>query len=275
MKKFLFTALKIVLFFIGWAVLIGIIDIPNDNPALWRFFAELTPLIVIVFFTAIFLLIEKKSIKIPLKKNIIKGFLIGTVIGFVWIGIASAILILSKQLIIVEKNDIPSLWLWIISAFLNVIMQEFLVRGYIYQLLKTRYNLLTAVIFTTALFTFLHGGAFEAGVVPVINVITMCLFVDALYESEKTLLAPIMAHAIWNIVGALFVGGVSLADDYPHMFTLFASQNTLLSGGDYKIEASIVVTVINIALIILFYIRYRKNIKTKKDNFNTKVPNHS
>ena len=75
MKKFLFTALKIVLFFIGWAVLIGIIDIPNDNPALWRFFAELTPLIVIVFFTAIFLLIEKKSIKIPLKKNIIKGFL--------------------------------------------------------------------------------------------------------------------------------------------------------------------------------------------------------
>lgn len=65
-----------------------------------------------------------------------------------------------------------------------------------------------------------------------------------------------MAHAVWNIVGALFLGGVSLADDYPHLLTLSASANTLLSGGSYKIEASIVTTILNIALMVLFYFRY-------------------
>ena len=57
MKKLLITILKIVVFFIGWAVFSGIIDIPNDNPAIWRFFAELIPLSVIILFTVVFWLI--------------------------------------------------------------------------------------------------------------------------------------------------------------------------------------------------------------------------
>lgn len=171
---------------------------------------------------------------------------------------SSSILIVTKQLEISGKNEVPLLWLWVISAFLNVIMQELLVRGYIYQLLKKRYNLTAAVIATTAIFTFMHGGAFEAGVIPVINVVTMCLFTTALYESEKTILAPIMAHSIWNIIGALIIGGVSLADDYPSVLTTTASANKLLSGGEYKIEASIVVTILNVVLMGIFYIRYRK-----------------
>lgn len=258
MKKLLITIVKIVVFFIGWAVLSGIIDIPSDNPAVWRFFAELIPLAVMILFTVAFWLIEKKTIYIPIKENIGKGTLSGIVIGIIWIGAAAAILIFSKQLEIIGKNEISLLWLWILSAFLNVIMQELLVRGYIYQLLKERFNLPAAVIVTTAIFTFMHGGAFEAGVIPVINVVTMCLFTTALYESEKTILAPIMAHSIWNIIGALILGGVSLADDYPSVLTMTASANKLLSGGEYKIEASIVVTILNVVLMGIFYIRYRR-----------------
>lgn len=256
MKKFLITFVKIIVFFIGWAVLASIIDVPSDNPAVWRFFAELIPLIVMILFSVAFLLIEKKLIHIPIKQNCVSGILIGTIVGIVWIGVAGISLLLTKQLVIVGKNDILFMWLWIVSAFINVIMQELLVRGYMYQLLKKRYNLTVAVIFTTALFTLMHGGAIEAGILPVVNVVTMCLFTTALYEEEGTLLAPIMAHAVWNIVGALFLGGVSLADDYPHLLTLSASANTLLSGGSYKIEASIVTTILNIALMVLFYFRY-------------------
>ena len=168
-------------------------------------------------------------------------------------------MIAAHQLTITGKNNVPFMWLWILSAFINVVMQEMLVRGYIYQLLKTKYNLPLAIIVTTAMFTFLHGGAFEAGVIPVINVVTMCLFTTALYEAEKTILAPILAHAIWNIVGAIILGGVSLADDYPNLYSMTASGNTLLSGGSYKIEASIVVTILNIGLMIFFCFRCKKN----------------
>ena len=258
MKKFLITFVKIIVFFIGWAVLAGIIDVPNDNPAIWRFFAELIPLVVLLIITTVFLLIEKKKVHIPVKQNCIKGIMSGTVVGFIWIGIAWGILFLLKQFQIIGKSEVPLFWLWIISAFINVVMQELLVRGYIYQLLKTKYNLTVAIIITTILFTVMHGGAIEAGVLPVVNVVTMCLFTTALYEAEGTLLAPIMAHAVWNIVGSLFLGGVSLADDYPHLLTLSASANTLLSGGNYKIEASIITTVLNIVLMTFFWVRYRK-----------------
>jgi hypothetical protein len=208
-----------------------------------------------VAFTVVFLLIEKRKIKIPVMQNIGRGILIGSLSGIIWIGAATGILVLTKQLTVTARHDIPLLWLWIISAFINVIMQELLVRGYIYQLLKTGYNLRAAVIFTTLLFTLMHSGAFSAGVIPVINVITMCLFTTALYESENTLAAPVMAHAIWNITGALFLGGVNLAEDYPHILTMQASANTVLSGGDYKIEASVVTLILNIILMVVFFIR--------------------
>ena len=79
-----------------------------------------------------------------------------------------------------------------------------------------------------------------------------------MYESEQTILAPILAHTVWNIVGAIILGGVSLADDYPSLYSMASSGNEILSGGNYKIEASVVVMVINIALTIFFYVQYRK-----------------
>ena len=265
MKKFFKTTFKIIIFFIGWAVLSGIVDIPSSIPAVWRFFAELLPLVFMLMFTIVFMLFEKMSIKILFTENIVKGILTGIAVGFLWIVIPTAILIFSKQLIVIEKNTISFLLIWIASAFINVVMQELLVRGYIYQLLKKDYNIFVAVLVSTVLFTAMHLGVFEAGIIPVVNVITMCLFTTVLYETERTLLAPIMVHAVWNIIGAIFLGCVNLAEDYPHMFTLISSQNTLLSGGEYKIEASIIVTIINIVLTVLFLIklkllsRYNKN----------------
>ena len=252
LKKAMLTFLKVAVFFIGWAVAAGLGEVPSKDPAVWRFFAELIPFAVMLIFTVVFLLIEKKEVRIPVTDNFAKGTAVGTLAGLFWIGAAAIIPIMTGALTIGGRESVPKLWLWIISAFINVIMQELLVRGYIYRLLKKRYNLPLAVVVTTALFTLMHGGAFEAGVLPVINVVTMCLFTTALYESEKTIAAPIMAHAVWNIIGALVLGGVSLADDYPNIFTMTPSGSKLLSGGEYKIEASIIVLILNTALMCLF-----------------------
>ena len=132
MKKTFVIFLKIVLFFVGWAVLSGVVDIPNDNSAIWRFFAEFIPFVVIVIFTIIFLMIEKKEVRIPIMQNSIKGILSGTVAGIIWIGFSATLLLVSNQMVIIEYNDVPLLGLWILSAFINVAMQEMLVRGYIY-----------------------------------------------------------------------------------------------------------------------------------------------
>jgi membrane protease YdiL (CAAX protease family) len=131
-------------------------------------------------------------------------------------------------------------------------MQEMLVRGYLYQMIKSNSNIAAAIIVSTGLFTFAHGGAFEAGILPVLNVITMSLFMTAVLEYTGSLIAPIVIHFLWNGVGAIILGGVSLAEDYPHLFDMTIHGNPILSGGSCKIEGSIIVLFMNLAFLIGF-----------------------
>lgn len=186
------------------------------------------------------------------------NIILGCVTGAIWLGVSIEILSLIEVVHIDSRNQISMLWLWMFSAFLNTIMQEMLVRGYLYQMIKSNYNIVAAVIVSTALFTSAHGGAFEAGILPVLNVITMSLFVTAVLEYTDSLIAPIIIHFLWNGVGAIVLGGVSLAEDYPHLFNMVISGNPILSGGSCKIEGSIIVLLMNLILMIGFVIIKRK-----------------
>lgn len=55
----------------------------------------------------------------------------------------------------------------------------------------------------------------------------MSLFVTAVLEYTESLIAPIVIHFLWNGVGAIILGGVSLAEDYPHMFNMVISGNSI------------------------------------------------
>lgn len=259
MKKFFTVSTKILLFFLGWAILGGLLPIPeNVSPAVWRFFAELVPLLVIIAFTLLFYFIEKRKIKIPIFKNFGKGSLVGVVAGALWLGLSVGITYALGAVKFESKNSVLLLALWIFSAFLNVIMQELLVRGYMYSLIKSNYGIAAAAVFTTALFTAMHGGAFEAGVLPVLNVITMSLLMTALLEYTGSLTAPVIAHSLWNCVGALVFGCVSLASDYPNLLNPVFSGNILLSGGSCGLEGNAVVLILNIALTVIFTVMWFK-----------------
>ena len=150
-----------------------------------------------------------------------------------------------------RSNYFSSAGLWFISVFLNVVMQELLVRGYLYQFLKQKSNILIATIVTTGIFTLLHGGAIEAGIVPVFNVLTMSVFMTFLLEWSKSIWAPIIAHYLWNAVGSLVFNGVLLADDYPHILNAVFVGNDIISGGVCRIEGSILVLIENSILGIM------------------------
>lgn len=141
-------------------------------------------------------------------------------------------------------------------------MQEFLVRGYIYQLLKREYNIMIATIVSTLLFTFMHGGAFEAGPIAVVNVLTMSLLMTIILEYTNSLLMPIIMHFIWNVMGGIIFGTVSLADDYTHLYNIKITGNQFISGGSFKMEGSIFVFIINMIMIV--YYLYKKKVTSKQ-----------
>jgi uncharacterized protein len=255
LKRIAISTAKFICFFMGWAVLAGVIPVPDTRePAIWRLWAEIIPLLAIVLFTLIFWLAEKKSVALHLVEKPMMGILIGIVTGLLWLAIPTLLMYITKSIHFGDMNEVKLFPIWMLAAFLNVIMQELLVRGYLYQMLKQKHNIVVAIIFTTALFTACHGGAFEAGIIPVVNVITMSLLMTTVLEYSGSLIAPIIMHFLWNGIGALVLGGVSLADDYPSLLTASSSGNEILSGGACKIEGSIFVLIVNIVLIVLFVI---------------------
>lgn len=253
LKKIAFTIIKSIGFFLGWAILISILPLSfSENPATWRLWAEIMPLLAIMAFTLIFWLIEKRNVRLHLFDKPVKGAALGIITGTVWLAIPVLVMYIAKIIHFDGVNVITLFPVWLLAAFLNVIMQELLVRGYLYQMIKQEYNIVAATIVTTVLFTALHGGAFEAGVVPVLNVLTMSLLMTIVLEYSGSIIAPIIMHFLWNGIGALVLGGVSLADDYPNLLITTFTGNEILSGGVCKIEGSIIVTFVNVILAALF-----------------------
>lgn len=258
-KKIVNTTLKSVLFFIGWAVLCAFIPLVNtDNAAIWRLWAEITPLIAIIAFTLVFWLIEKKQIELHLLGNPSKGLSVGIIGGIAWLGCSVLIFLSSGVMKFDGSNDVSMLSLWILAALLNVVMQELLVRGYLYQMIKQKHNMMAATVVTTGIFTALHGGAFEAGIIPVLNVVSMSLLMTIVLEYTGSIIAPVIMHGIWNSVGAIILGGVSLAEDYPYWLNVTFSGHDILSGGVCKIEGSVIVFAVNILMIFVFIFLKKK-----------------
>lgn len=263
MKKTAITIIKFIGFFLGWAVFTSILPLSSsENPAIWRLWAEIMPLLAIIAFTLIFWLIERKNVELHLFDNPVKGMVLGVITGIVWLAVPVLVMYIAKIIHFDGTNSIKLFPVWLSAAFLNVIMQELLVRGYLYQMIKQKHNIVTATIVTTVLFTALHGGAFEAGVVPVLNVLTMSLLMTVVLEYSGSIIAPTIMHFLWNGIGALVLGGVSLADDYPNLLITIFTGNEILSGGVCKIEGSIIVLFVNMILIFLFmFLKNKQGIK--------------
>ena len=262
MNKVLKSILKSLIFFVTWIALSILIPIPDSlDDAKWRFVAELISFVSIIIITYIFYRIEDRNIIVFPYKSSFKEYIVAILIGFLWFFLPFCLLKVFGYLEITSKNSINVLTLWIFSAFINTIMQELLARGYIYQLIKREYNLWTASVVTTLIFTLMHGGAFETGPIAVINVITMSLLMTINLEYSNSLVIPIIMHFIWNCFGGIIFGTVSLADDYPHLYNIKITGNQLISGGSFKMEGSIFVFIINMIMIV--YYLYKKKVTSK------------
>lgn len=270
MKSHVLTIGKAIGFFAMWLATTAVFTIPaidepaflSGNPALLRLWWELIPLLGVLLCTGMFIyIIEKRKITVSLFRNCGKSLVLGIILGILWLGSSVLVLYIIGVFNFGSRNETSYMPIWFLAVLLNVIMQNYLVRGYLFSLFSSKYNTAVATAITTILFTAMHGGAFEAGIIAVLNVITMSVFVSLLLIYTESLLAPIIVHFIWNAAGCFVFDGVSLAGDYPSIWSSVLSGSDLLTGGFAKIEGSIVVLFINAVLIAFtaFFIKRRHN----------------
>lgn len=256
LKSFWGTTWRILGFFTVW-VLLSSVGFASEaalepsflqgNEALERLWLELIPLIAVIGATAVMARLLDRKLGWPkLAGSLGKETVYGLVFGLVWLLAVVGVLVALGVISFSSAAQVPSLWpVWLLAAALNVAMQEYLVRGYIFSRLNSRSGAVAAIIVTTLLLVGMHGG--EGGLLGVLNVAAAAVVFSLILLKTGSLWAVIVAHVGWNLAGGIGLGVLSLGGVYPNFMSPdFQSASWLIQGG--TIEASAVTLIISLLL---------------------------
>lgn len=139
------------------------------------------------------------------------------------------------------------------------VVEEVVFRGYIFNLLRTKYNFWIAAFAPSLLFTLFHIGA-AGSLLNVFQLLVAGLLVSfmfvAIYVYTKSIWNCSIVHFLWNfiILNELVSFGNKEASDALVRFDI--GDNQIFNGGDFGIETSIpaiIVYALTLAIIWRFY----------------------
>lgn len=139
-----------------------------------------------------------------------------------------------------------ALMIGVFVCFFNVVTQEVLARGYMFQELWGKYGPWAATILTSIFFVSLHAAPISQGtqgLVTGLNILIASLMLSLAYVRTGSLWLPVGIHLGWNglqgPVLAINVSGSDLAFGHWRMFS-FAPGDELMTGGVMGVEGGLV-----------------------------------
>lgn len=256
-RSFWLGLLFLVLWLVVMVALIAVAEIGvGDGPeTVWRRLGyEAGPFVAVLIATMVMLWrFDKRTdwpqlaSKFHWRRDAVIGFSVGTL----WLLAAVGAAALFGGLQFQEMSTVPLLAFWAIAATINVAMQEYLVRGYIFKMLMLRHSVAAATIVTTVLFVAMHG--FQGGLIGIANVVVASLIFTILLVRTGAMITPIIAHVAWNIIGGILLGAISLGGVYPQVLRVVRDGPGILTGGDMGIEGSILTLIISCITLTLLW----------------------
>ncbi|UCF06075.1 MAG: CPBP family intramembrane metalloprotease [bacterium] len=193
----------------------------------------------------------------------LKKYLLGLLIGF---GMLSLIVALMAAAGAVTFDDstarqhgiagLGSVLLFLLAMIVQGGSEEVVIRGWMLQTIGARYRPIVGVIVANSLFVAFHG---SIDPIVVINLVLFSLFVTFYCFTEGSIWGVCGWHAAWNWSQGYFYGlsvtgheqvGGTVVD-------LKTAGTSLLSGGDFGPEASIMCTVVLVAGIAVIIVKAR------------------
>ncbi|HEX6864505.1 MAG TPA: CPBP family intramembrane glutamic endopeptidase [Thermoanaerobaculia bacterium] len=127
-------------------------------------------------------------------------------------------------------------------------LEEWIVRGYIYRALKERWRPWVAALASSVLFALLHLLNPDVSPVALGNIVIAGMILAALVEKSGSLWSATLAHGVWNFAVACLlsvpVSGVRIF----HLLDVSIEGRSLLTGGPFGPEGSLVLTVLGLLL---------------------------
>ena len=184
------------------------------------------------------------------------GRLLANVIG----GVAmAALLVGSADLLITTLTGTRRVvglgfpWLSVLILFTPAVLhEELLFRGYAFQKLAEKHIGL-ALGASSLIFAALHLGNDHVGPLALLNILLAGILLGAFYIVTRSLWFPIAAHWFWNVFSGPILGHEVSGYDEGSVFLTVDAGSALLTGGEFGIEGSALMTVVEIAALALLY----------------------
>jgi membrane protease YdiL (CAAX protease family) len=183
-------------------------------------------------------------------------FLRGTLWGFTLIGSCGLLIVLTTGVRHTLGNGFP--WRELVTMFLPAaVHEELLFRGYVFQKLLQRHRRF-ALVSVALLFAALHLENTAVTAIGLANIFLGGLLLGLAYERYRRLWFPIGIHLAWNLMTGPILGHE--VSGYIARQTVLVVAGTgpdLLTGGDFGIEGSVLMTFLELAAIALLVRRTR------------------
>jgi len=181
-------------------------------------------------------------------------FFMGFVVAALVMGIGFYVLLKMGQIGIVRvrfqsTEFVLCLVLYLVVAF----AEEMSIRGYILgRMLRTNMNKYWALIISALIFSMMHVFNSHVAFIPLFNIFLAGLLLGGTYIYTKNLWYPISLHLFWNFIQGPVLGfQVSGKENFLSVIKIKRPSDTLLNGGSFGFEGSIVCTLLLIVFIVL------------------------
>jgi membrane protease YdiL (CAAX protease family) len=259
-KSNLKTIIKAVLFIGIWLMLTWVcsrvfylpLPVFLESPALTELWYRLGPFFSMVVVSLIFIFLADKKIKVrmfPERADV--SILSGLVFGAIWVGGTFGLLLVTDSAVVSGPNTIEDSVFWIIALILLVITQEYILRGYLFSLLRKSYGAFVAITATSILYILLSPGVLEADSVAILVAFAEGVMLGMLRVYTGGILSPLLAHLMWAGFGSLILGTVPTGLYSPSIWTTVLTGANTITGGALMFSGSALCLLVILILIDL------------------------
>jgi hypothetical protein len=150
------------------------------------------------------------------------------------------------------------------AMLFNVFTQELLLCGFIFQTIRSRTTVMTAVIISAILFSSYHAPAFKGEWLPMVNVFGAGIIFCLAYILTNNLWFPIAIHFAWDVLvnpvlGMTESGLKNLGGGWT---MVILNGPSFMVGGAFGVEGGFIVTMTIVMMILFMFLILRKRILT-------------
>lgn len=212
------------------------------------------------------------------KENALKKYLVGFATGMVMnisviatLALVGCIEFTSESIAVTGINAIGGVLVFLLGYIIQGASEEILTRGWIFQVIGSRYKPWLGVLIASILFSIMHLGNDGVNIFAAINIFLIAILLSLFVMKDSGIWGACGLHSAWNwTLGNVFGLSVSGTGEKTSLIDLNTRGNELLSGGEFGVEGSIILTLLLVGLISvisIFLLRNRKISESKEYTF--------